>query len=212
MGLKKGRGMKKISGKLQKWAEICYHLAAAFALIYGAYAVNSLVTKDKQVDIAQKIRLDRIELYKEASNLVTRRMYDQQRLVWKIQDASNAVENTSKKDELDRMFNSYMESVREYNINVRIVLNQIKHIFNGDLSKIFCNDDPKDTSNITASFLQIHRKILKLRENSWSKLDKNFVNATVNESDKLFKKIDLYLKEMAEITFSKDKDLEKHAI
>lgn len=99
--------------------------------------MNSLVTKDKQVDIAQKIRLDRIELYKEASNLVTRRMYDQQRLVWKIQDASDAVENTSKKDELDGMFNSYMESVREYNINVRIVLNQIKHILMRTFRKYF---------------------------------------------------------------------------
>ncbi|MDE6734457.1 MAG: hypothetical protein K2J64_03210 [Desulfovibrio sp.] len=204
--------MKKISGKWQRRAEIFYHVAAACALIYGAVVVDSLVTKDKQVDIAQKMRVDRIELYKEAANLMTRRMYDQQRLVWKIKDTPDAAENVEKKKELDEMFNNYMESVREYNINVRILMNQIKHIFNENLSETFCSDDSRVTPNITASFVKIHRKILKLRENSWSRLNKNFVNDVVNESDEVFLKVDKYLKEMADITFSKDEDLKKHAI
>lgn len=204
--------MKNISEKWQRKAEILYHVVAAFALIYAAVVVNGLVTKDKQVDITQKMRLDRIELYKETSNLVSRRMYDQQRLVWKIKDAAHAIENVDRKKELDEMFNKYMESVREYNINVRILLNQIKHIFNENLSEMFCNDDPKVTPNITASFVQIHKKILKLRENSWSRLEKNFVNEVVDDSYRLFSKVDIYLKKLADFTFSKDKDLEKHAI
>lgn len=204
--------MKKVSGKWQSRAEIFYHIVAAYALIYAAVVVNSLVTKDKQVDIAQKMRMDRIELYKEVSNLVSKRMYDQQRLVWKIQDARDATENADKVKSLDRMFNNYMESVREYNINVRILLNQIRHIFNEDLSKIFCNDYTKDTTSITASFMQIHKKILKLRDKSWSSLAKNTVDEVVDESFMLFSKVDDYLKKMADVTFSKDKELEKHAI
>lgn len=212
-----GQGKEMMIRKIHfSWCKdasiVAYHVIALAALIYSAFILTSIVTKDKQVDLTQKIRLDKIEVYREASNLVTKRLYDQQRLVWKIKDAVISNENTVKRHELDEMFNYYMESVREYNIHSRMLIHQLKYVFNEGVSELFSSDRENDTSSITFSFMQIHNKILKLRENSWNNLEKKLVMEVENDSYKLFSKVDNYLKKMAEITFSKDKDLEKHTI
>lgn len=103
--------------------KIIYHIFTIIALISSPLIVHYLISKDKQIDVAQAIRLDKRELFREASKLITTRFYDQYRLIERINETFS-MNNISDKNinDLEEMFiNNYMESVREYNIKSEII-------------------------------------------------------------------------------------------
>lgn len=206
--------MKNKLEKCRVISEIIYHIITIITIIYSAFILNNFISKDKQIDIAQTMRLDKRELFREVSNLVTKRLYDQQRLVWKIEETFTSSNVSDKQiNELNKMFNNYMETVREYNINVRIISQQIKYVFNEHISKLFSEEKDLDNSSISCSFMSIHREIFELRKNSWRTNNyKKLIYELESSNGKLLDKIINCLQEMANLTFAKDKILEKHAI
>ena len=195
-------------------AEKCkmiYHIGAVIFFALSLIMANNFISKDKQVDVAHAIRLDKINLFRDASTLVTMRYFDQQRIIWKLKGAysSNDLSDDDIK-KLDEMFNDCMESVREYNIKVRMISQQIMYIFNEDISKILLNES--DKSCISNTFISIHDRIFKLKENSWKTNNHKIINELKDDSYKLSNKIDKLIKGMAELTFAKDKILEEYSL
>lgn len=188
--------------------EIVYHIGAVILLAASPFIVNSLISKDKQVDIAQAIREDKRELFKDVSTLVSARFYAQYRIIEKIKDTFSSDDMYYKNiDGLDEMFKNYMDSVIDHNIKVRMLEQQIRYVFNEDISRLFLNKDDKEKSDISGLFTSIHKNIIKLRKDSWNKdnYDKKLISELESDKYKLSAKISELAKKMAELTFAKDK-------
>lgn len=94
-----------------------------------------------------------------------------------------------------------------------VLNNFISYVFNENISRIFSEENDKDNSSISCSFMIIHNEILELRKDSWHNNNyKKLISRLETDNEKLLNKIVGCLQEMANLTFAKDKILDKHTI
>lgn len=204
---------KYISG----WEKFYYFLtpiAAIVIAIFSIYLTLNFISKDKQVDMVQERRNDKRKLLIEASDLLNSRYFDNCRMIWTMEKIKNIHSMSANVlDELKSRDVKYNETLREYNIKVRLISRQIIYIFDDDISKLFSkeNDDLKNPKSISGLFMKIHIMTDTVKRMIFDKKDINYADKIQKikiENEKLLKKIIIFIDKMSKLTFSKDGMLE----
>lgn len=204
---------KTISG----WEKFYYVVSTIGTLVIAISGIllasQFNISKDKQMEIIQATIKDKRELFMEASNLINSRLFDYNRILWTIEGIKkNQDINENLLSKLRILESEYLDTVREYNIDVRKISKQLIYVFNNDVARNFSieNDDVNNPSSIACKFIVLHTKTEKLLKSIFRKKDMNYANqirALQKERDILFQQISDFLDEVAKLTFDKSKML-----
>lgn len=156
-------------------SNIFYNIASPIATIIvaiiGCFFTITYQSKVKQIEIINRILNDRRALFDKVSYCINSRLFDYNRVLWAIE---NIDENQYTLEEclsiLNKEWIRYRETVRQYNIEVRMLSKQILYIFGEDMNSIFYieeefEDKPVyNAKSIAGKFSYIHEKTRELKK------------------------------------------------
>lgn len=188
----------------------------------GAYIAVSHLSMDKKTELLYIITNDKRKLFTETCKVINTRLFFHRSIVWKI-DNIYSKENINDifLEELYEIRKNWLDSIINYNIEVRKISNQLKFIYNESIEKMFAFDNDSDTNptSISGNFIKIQKEtenllnyIRRVKNNSIEFNNQEYIAKLNNikyELEKLQTLVIDFMKIFAKETFVEHQEFEK---
>ncbi|WP_165068639.1 hypothetical protein [Desulfovibrio sp. ZJ200] len=148
----------------QKFYNISCGIGTLIVAISGFYLSTQFnITKDKEIEIMQTIIQDKRNIFEETSNLLNTRLFDFNRLLWVIDDIKTNKDITEEiKSKINDKEKIYYDSIRQFNIDMHKISNQLQYIFDKEIAELFSiqNDSNVSPKGIFGKFIKLHNDTL----------------------------------------------------
>lgn len=208
-----------IQDKCMEWnVENFYYLLSPVSSIFlaciGLWIAKNVTTKDKKTEIIRAEIQDKRDLFFLVSKMLSRRMFDYNRVFWAIEEIKSTEDiNDTVVSRMNAERKVYYDTIRYYNINVRMVRQQLHFVFSEEISNKFFIDEEfnekicRNPESIAGFFTSAHHYLYLLIRNIQHNKSMNYaeeIEELRSFKDSLSLEIDKFIHEISKATYSED--------
>jgi len=169
----------------QKFYNVLSPISTIFVCLIGVIFTWKFEYRYKHIEYIRAKIKDKRDLFVSASKCVNSRYYDLCRVIWALEDIKSR-EYISKDTVLKIKMESdiYMKTLRDYNIEVKTIAEQMRYVCNEQIYKDFYNADEFNDNNdhngnfksLAGKFREIHILVKNLKEMIIDSYDYDYPN------------------------------------